>query len=281
MQVFLLVCNPVGNTEKIQQKNVYAVIPARLFSTRLSNKLLLSLGGKPLILHTLEQAKKAKNISRVIVATDSEEILKIIQTSGNEAVLTDKDHQSGSDRIAEVAETLPENSIIVNIQGDEPLISPATIESAVEAILLDETIDMATTCEPIYEIKDVLSADVVKVVTDKNDFALYFSRLPIPFPREAVKKYGNLENALRGEKDLLKLYRKHTGLYVYRREFLLEFTKFEQTNLEKTEFLEQLRALENGARIKVVEVNESSIGVDTLEDFERVKKILENPKSKI
>ncbi len=271
----------MGNTEKIQQQNVIAVIPARLFSTRLPNKLLLPLGGKPLILHTLEQAKKAKNISRVIVATDSEEILKIIEASGNEAVLTGKDHQSGSDRIAEVAENLPENSIIVNVQGDEPLIPPATIESAVEAILSDETIDIATTCEPIYEIADVLSSDVVKVVTDKNDFALYFSRSPIPFPREAVKKYGSLQNALQAEKDLLKLYRKHTGLYVYRREFLLEFTKFEQTNLEKTEMLEQLRALENGARIKVVEVNESSIGVDTPQDFERVKKILENPKSKI
>lgn len=281
LELFLLVCNPVGNTEKIQQKNVIAVIPARLFSTRLPNKLLLSLNGKPLILHTLEQAKKAKNISRVIVATDSEEILQIIQTSGNEAVLTDKNHQSGSDRIAEVAENLPKNSIIVNVQGDEPLIPPATIERAVEVILNDKTIDMATTCEPVHEIGDVLSADVVKVVTDKNDFALYFSRSPVPFPREAVKKYGSLQNALRGEKDLLKLFRKHTGLYVYRREFLLKFTKFAQTSLEKTEFLEQLRALENGARIKVVEVNESSIGVDTPEDFERVKKILENPKSKI
>lgn len=274
-ELFLIVCNPVGNTEKIQQQNVIAVIPARLFSTRLPNKLLLPLGRKPLILHTLEQAKKAKNISRVIVATDSEEILRVVETSGNEAVLTDKNHQSGSDRIAEVAENLPENSIIVNVQGDEPLIPPKTIESAVEAILLDETIDIATTCEPIHEISDVLSSDVVKVVTDKNDFALYFSRSPIPFPREAVKKYGSLQNALREEKDLLSIYRKHTGLYVYRREFLLKYTKEAQTNLEKTELLEQLRALENGARIKVVEVSESSIGVDTQEDFERVKNIIE------
>lgn len=269
----------MGNTEKIQQQNVIAVIPARLFSTRLPNKLLLPLNEKPLILHTLEQAKKAKNISRVIVATDSEEILRVVVESGNEAVLTSENHQSGSDRIAEVAENLPENSIIVNVQGDEPLIPPATIESAVEAILQDETIDIATTCEPIHEISDVLSSDVVKVVTDKQDFALYFSRSPIPFPREAVKKYGSLQNALREEKDLIKLYRKHTGLYVYRREFLLKYTKEKQTNLEKTELLEQLRALENGARIKVVEVSESSIGVDTAEDFERVKKILKNRNS--
>lgn len=259
---------------KNHQQKVIAIIPARLHSTRLAGKLLLEIGGKPLILHTLEQAKKAKNIDKVIVATDSEEILKIINDSGNEAVMTSANHQSGSDRIAEVAENLPKNSIIVNVQGDEPTISPTTIETAVEAILQDNSIDIATTCEKIDTIQDVLSPDVVKVVTDKNDFALYFSRSPIPFPREAVKNYGSLEIALQTDKNLVSLYRKHTGLYVYRREYLLKFTKFAQTNLEKTEMLEQLRALENGARIKVVEVSESSIGVDTTEDFERVKMYL-------
>ncbi len=239
---------------------------------------MLELHGKPLILHTLEQAKQARNIDKVIVATDSEEILKVIEASGNEAVMTSAHHQSGSDRIAEVAESLPENSIIVNVQGDEPTISPITIEKAVEAILNDETIDISTTCEKITDLNDVLSPDVVKVVSDKNGFALYFSRSPIPFPREAVKMHGSLENALQADKNLLALYRKHTGLYVYRREYLLKFTSFEQTNLEKTEMLEQLRALENGARIKVVEVSESSIGVDTREDFERVRMVLENQK---
>lgn len=259
---------------KNQQQKVIAIIPARLHSTRLEGKLLLPLNGKPLILHTLEQAKKARNIDKVIVATDSEKILKIIEASGNEAVLTSENHQSGSDRIAEVAENLPANSIIVNVQGDEPTISPKTIEAAVEAILADESIDIATTCEKITNLNDVLSPDVVKVVTDKNNFALYFSRSPIPFPREAVKMFGSLENALQTDENLISLYRKHTGLYVYRREYLLKFTRFEQTILEKTEMLEQLRALENGARIKVVEVSESSIGVDTLEDFERVKMYL-------
>ena len=259
-----------------KQQNIIAIIPARLFSTRLPNKLLLPVGEKPLILLTLEQAKKAKNISRVIVATDSAEILRVVKESGNEAVLTSENHQSGSDRIAEVAENLPTNSIIVNVQGDEPLISPLTIEKAVNAMSRDDSIQMATTCEPIDNINDVLSSDVVKVVRDEKDFALYFSRSPIPFPRDAVKKYGNLENALQNEPNLIKLFRKHTGLYVYRREFLLKYTKLKQTNLEKTEMLEQLRALENGARIKVVEVAESSIGVDTREDFERVKKVLEN-----
>jgi 3-deoxy-manno-octulosonate cytidylyltransferase (CMP-KDO synthetase) len=260
------------------RKNVIAVIPARLESTRLPNKLLLDLAGKPLVLRTLEQAKKAKNVSRVIVATDSPEILKIVEASGNEAVLTSANHQSGSDRIAEVAANLPENSIIVNVQGDEPLISPGTIDKAVEAILADETADIATTCEPIHEIKDVLSADVVKVVVDENGFALYFSRSPVPFLRDATKKHGGLENALLNDANLLSHFRKHTGLYVYRRAYLLKFTKFEQTNLEKLEMLEQLRALENGARIKVVEAAATSIGVDTAEDFERARQILEAQK---
>ena len=255
-------------------KKVFAIIPARYHSTRLEGKLLLPLNGKPLILHTLEQAKKARNIDKVIVATDDERILHIIKESGNEAILTSKNHQSGSDRIAEVAENLPANSIIVNVQGDEPTISPSTIESAVEAILSDENADIATTCEKIEDYRDVLSPDVVKVVSDKNGYALYFSRSPIPFPREAVKMFGTLENALRNEPDLVSLFRKHTGLYVYRREYLLKFTRLEQSNLEKTEMLEQLRALENGARIKVVETAESSIGVDTAEDFERVKMYL-------
>lgn len=263
------------------QQKVFAIIPARLFSTRLEGKLLLPLNGKPLILHTLEQAKKARNIDKVIVATDDEKILHIIKESGNEAVLTSPNHQSGSDRIAEVAENLPENSIIVNVQGDEPTISPTTIEKAVEAILADKTADIATTCEKIEDYRDVLNPNIVKVVTDENGYALYFSRSPIPFPREAVKRYGTLENALRSRPNLLSLFRKHTGLYVYRREYLLKFTQLGQTNLEKTEMLEQLRASENGAKIKVVEVAESSIGVDTAEDFERVKKILENLKSKI
>ncbi len=204
----------MGNTDINPQKNIIAVIPARLFSTRLPNKLLLPLGGKPLILRTLEQAKKAKNIDRVIVATDSEEILRTVEASGNEAVLTSAAHQSGSDRIAEVAENLPEDSIVVNIQGDEPLISPIAIDLAIESMLRDNSIDIATTCEPVHEIKDVLSSDVVKVVTDKNDFALYFSRSPIPYPREAVKIHGSLQNALREEKDLLSILRLPARIFI-------------------------------------------------------------------
>lgn len=254
---------------------VIAIIPARYQSTRLEGKLLLPLAGKPLILHTLEQTKKVTNINRVIVATDDERILQAIHESGNEAILTLPNHQSGSDRIAEIAENLPANSIIVNVQGDEPLIPPSTIEKAVEVLLNDANILMSTTCERIEHYHDVLSPDVVKVVTDESGFALYFSRAPIPFPRDVVKKYGTLENALQNEPNLTFNFKKHTGLYVYRREFLLKYTKLSQSNLEKKEMLEQLRALENGAKIKVVEVKESSIGVDTIEDFERVCELIE------
>lgn len=266
---------------KNHRQNIIAIIPARLASTRLEGKLLLPLNGKPLILHTLEQAKKARNIERVIVATDDEKILHIIKESGYEAIITSVNHQSGSDRIAEVAESLPENSIIVNVQGDEPLISPDTIDAAIEAILNDESADISTTCERIKTAEDVLNPNIVKVVTDENDYALYFSRLPIPFPRDAVNKFGSIEKALQNNESLLSLYRKHTGLYVYRREYLLKFTKLLQTKLEKSEMLEQLRALENGAKIKVVETTESSIGVDTQVDLENVRAILENRKSQI
>ena len=161
-------------------------------------------------------------------------------------------------------------------KATSPLISPKTIEKAVEAILEDESIDISTTCEKISDYKDILNPDMVKVVTDKNEIALYFSRSPIPFPRDAVIKFGSLEKALKKDETLLELYRKHTGLYVYRRDFLLRFTEEKQTNLETTEMLEQLRVLENGAKIKVVEVSEKSIGVDTQEDFNNVKALIEN-----
>ena len=260
------------------QQNVIAIIPARLASTRLEGKLLLPLAGKPLIVWTIEQAKKARNVDRVIVAADDEKILNVVRESGNEAVLTSVKHQSGSDRIAEVAANLPENSIIVNVQGDEPLLPKDSIEATVEAVLRDDSIEMATVCELIHHAEDVLSPNVVKVVLDRNNFALYFSRSPIPFPREAVIKYGTLEKALRENRNLISEFRKHTGLYVYRREFLLKYTKANQTLLEKSEMLEQLRAMENGTRIKVVEAPEGSIGVDTIEDFERVRQIIEKDK---
>ncbi|MBC7900939.1 MAG: 3-deoxy-manno-octulosonate cytidylyltransferase [Saprospiraceae bacterium] len=263
------------------QQNVIAIIPARFASTRLPAKLLLDICGKPLLLHTLDQAKKAANVSRVIVATDDERIFAVVRANGDEAVMTSPGHQSGSDRIAEVAESLPENSIVVNVQGDEPLISPRTIEKTIDAILFDATVDISTASENFENFEDLLNPNVVKVVTDSNGFALYFSRAPIPFPREAVMMHGSLENIRGSVPTLLSCYRKHVGIYAYRREHLLKFTQMEQTVLEQTEMLEQLRALENGAKIKVVEVDESSVSVDTQADFDKVLEILENRKYKI
>jgi len=257
-------------------KNVIAVIPARYASVRLPGKLLREIDGKPLILHTLSQVLRCRSLSRVLVATDDPRIRDVVERAGGEAVMTSEDHQSGSDRIAEVAEELTEDSIIVNVQGDEPLISPETIDLAVAAMLADETADIVTTCEAIDSIDDLLNGNVVKVVCNEAGYALYFSRSPMPFPREASLRHScNLNLAIAGEPEILSLFRKHTGLYVYRREYLLKFTQLPQSRLEKIEMLEQLRALENGARIKVVETTTRSIGVDTEADFERVKTLIE------
>jgi 3-deoxy-manno-octulosonate cytidylyltransferase (CMP-KDO synthetase) len=256
-------------------KNVIAIIPARYESVRLEGKLLLHIAGKPLILHTLEQAGKARTIERVIVATDSDLIRQVVEDGGGEVVITSAEHQSGSDRIAEVAETLPAGSIVVNVQADEPMIAPETIDLAVEALLADTSADVSTTCERITDYRDVLNPDIVKVVTDEKGFALYFSRSPVPYPRDAARIAGSLEEALREDAGLSGTFRKHTGLYVYRREYLLRFTGMAQTALETTEMLEQLRALENGGRIKVVETVHGSIGVDTAEDLVKVRELLE------
>ena len=240
--------------------------------------MLLPVAGKPLILHTVDRASMATTVSRVIVATDDQRIFDVVSKAGGEAVMTSADHQSGSDRIAEVAERLAEGTIIVNVQGDEPTISPATIDKAVNALLNDKTAQIATTCEPIESKEELLNPNIVKVVIGELGNALYFSRSPMPFPREAALRHnGDPGLALENEPELLSLFRKHTGLYVYRREYLLEFTKLPQTKLEKLEMLEQVRALENGARIIVVEAAGRSIGVDTLEDLERVRTILEAP----
>lgn len=257
-------------------QNVIAIVPARYASTRLPGKMLLDIGGKPLILHTLGQAAKAKTVSRVIVATDDERILTVVRDAGGEAVMTSPDHNSGSDRLAEVAAGLPADSIVVNVQGDEPLISPDVIDAAVSALISDPLADMATTCEPISSLWELLNGNAVKVVVGDKGYALHFSRSPMPWPREASLRYGGDPNqAIEEEPELLSNFRKHTGLYVYRREYLLRFTKMPQTRLEKFEMLEQLRALENGAKIRVVDVTESSIGVDTIEDLERVRRIVE------
>ncbi len=255
-----------------------AIIPARYESTRLPSKMLREIAGKPLVLHTLAQVQEAKTIDRVIVATDDQRIVDAVTSAGGEAVMTSADHLSGSDRIAEVAASLPEGSIIVNVQGDEPLISPETIDRAVDTMVRGDA-DMVTVCEPLTSLHgELLNFNVVKTVVTEDGRALYFSRSPMPFPRDASLRYGGDPNqALENEPELWQNYRKHTGLYVYRREYLLKFTKLPQTPLERFESLEQLRALENGATIRVVDAVETSIGVDTAEDLDRVRLAIEFP----
>ncbi len=189
--------------------------------------------------------------------------------------MTRERHATGTDRIAEVARDL-DAEIIVNVQGDEPLIQPETIDRAVSALINDREAEIATTCEPIDDLADVLNRAVVKVVVDDAGRALEFSRGPIPFPNQAVLRHGSIEAALANPdaSGLLSTFRKHTGLYVYRREFLLKFTSWPQSAAEASESLEQLRALERGVKIRVVEASAPSIGVDTLEDLERVRAIV-------
>jgi len=234
---------------------------------------MLTLESKPLVLWTVEQTMKARSVSRTIVATDDQRIFDAVSAAGFEVRMTRGDHASGSDRVAEVARDL-DVEIIVNVQGDEPMIDPETIDRAVDALAADSAAQIATTCEPIDNGTDVLSRAVVKVTFDDQGRALQFSRSPIPFPDEAVQRHGTIEAALENEPALLSTFRKHTGLYVYRREFLLEFTGWPQTEGERRESLEQLRALEHGVRIKVVEVAKRSIGVDTPEDLERVRELV-------
>jgi 3-deoxy-manno-octulosonate cytidylyltransferase (CMP-KDO synthetase) len=252
-----------------------AIIPARYNSTRLPGKPLLHIAGRPMILHVVERALQTPSVARAVVATDDRRIFDAVRAAGFEAAMTSPAHASGSDRLAEVAASLDGCELVVNVQGDEPLISPETIERAVAALGEDAEASVATTCEAVASAEDVLSPDVVKVVLDGRGRALYFSRSPVPFPREAVRRYGSLEAALREEASLLATFRKHTGLYVYRRAFLLEYARWPQSGLERAESLEQLRALERGAVIRVVEAATPSIGVDTPEDLERVRALLE------
>ncbi len=228
-----------------------------------------------MICHVVERALAAENVERAIVATDDQRIFEAVNAAGYEAVMTQRDHQSGTDRIAEVAAVLPDAEIIVNVQGDEPLISSHTIERAVDELTNDARSGIVTTWEAMESAADVLNPDVVKIVVDDSGRAIYFSRLPVPYLRDATRKHGSLEAALRNDSTLLSHFRKHTGLYVYRRSVLLQFAGWPQAELERLESLEQLRALAHGVDIKAIEASSTSIGVDTEEDLCRVRSKVE------
>ena len=226
-----------------------------------------------MIVHVAWRASRARLVSRVIVATDDERIFQAVREHGCEAQMTSPEHASGTDRVAEVAAGL-DAEFIVNVQGDEPLIEPSTIDAAIEPLLAgDSLLQMSTTSEPIPQADDVFNPSIVKVTVDSHGFALYFSRSPIPFVRPAAGL--TLDETLRADPNLLTNYRKHSGLYAYTIEFLQKFAKLKPSPLERMEGLEQLRALENGFDIRVVPVEHRSISVDTEQDYERVKRLIE------
>ncbi|HEX5773651.1 MAG TPA: 3-deoxy-manno-octulosonate cytidylyltransferase [Geomobilimonas sp.] len=249
---------------------ITAVIPARYASTRFEGKALADIVGKPMVQHVYERTARAGLVSEVLVATDDERIASAVRAFGGRVEMTSRDHETGTDRLAEVAARL-DSDIIVNVQGDEPLIEPAMIDEAIEPLAKDPGIPMGTLKSRIKYLHDFLSPNVVKVVTDWEDYALYFSRSPLPNFRD---KWNDLKDEAFASGKLLCY--KHVGLYVYRREFLLQYAQMSPTYLELAEKLEQLRVLENGYRIKVIPTEHESIGVDTPCDLDKVLEKLKN-----
>jgi 3-deoxy-manno-octulosonate cytidylyltransferase (CMP-KDO synthetase) len=240
---------------------ITAVIPARYASTRFPGKALAEIDGRPMIQHVYERTAQSRLVTRTIVATDDRRIADAVHQIGGEAIMTSVSHETGTDRLAEVAAGL-DAGIIVNVQGDEPLIDPAMIDLAIQPFLEEPGLRMGTLKTRIKCLHDFLSPNVVKVVTDSLGNALYFSRSPLPFFRDRWKDLKD-ESFCSGK---LLCY-KHVGLYVYRRDFLLSYASMPPTFLEISEKLEQLRALENGVPIRVVETEFESIGVDTPDDL--------------
>ncbi|MEE9590915.1 MAG: 3-deoxy-manno-octulosonate cytidylyltransferase [Thermodesulfobacteriota bacterium] len=243
--------------------NAIVIIPARYGSTRLAGKPLANISGRPMVQWVYEAATRTRLTDDVIIAADDERITEAVRSFGGKAILTSRDHRSGTDRVAEAAMNLKAD-IIVNLQGDEPLIRSEAIDDVIQPLLDDCSILISTLKKKIGDRSELENPNVVKVVTDKDDFALYFSRYPIPYTGEG--SYGS-EGIVRY---------KHIGLYAYRRDFLFKYSKMTPTPLERAERLEQLRALENGYRIKVVETDFDAIAVDTVEDLEKVRKIVES-----
>jgi len=241
---------------------IYALIPARLGSTRFPEKMLADLGGKPLIVRTCEAVKSTHLFDKVLVVTDHERILAAVQAHGYDAVMSRNDHPSGSDRIAEIAQGLPEGAILINVQGDEPFAKKAPLEALINAFK-DEQVKVASLMRPLFNNtipSDLQNPNLVKVVINSQNDALYFSRAPIPYDRDS-----NGNTLVSGQ------HFQHIGIYAYRREALLQFTRLAPCDLELTEKLEQLRLLYHGINIRMVITEEPFIGVDTEEDLEKAR----------
>lgn len=237
---------------------ILGVIPARYASTRLPGKVLLPIAGKPMIQHVWERTKKSKLLSDVWIAADDQQIMEAAEKFGAKAVLTSVHHQSGTDRIAEAVKNVKVD-MVVNIQGDEPLMDVRVIDALVKALLKNKSYQMATVVKRIDRSDDIHNPNIVKVVVDANQDALYFSRSEIPFNRDR-------DNGVD--------YFKHIGIYAYRKNFLLRLTKMPPSRLEKIEKLEQLRVLEAGYKIKMILTDVETAGVDTAEDLKKVEKLL-------
>ncbi len=240
---------------------VVIVIPARYGSTRLAGKPLISLAGKPMIQRVYERAKLAEQADRVIVATDDERVVKAVEEFGGEARMTRTDHRTGTERVAEVAAHVA-GEVFVNVQGDEPLLDPAAVDTAVNALLEQPAAAISTVATAIKTPADIMDPNVVKTVLDFENYALYFSRAPIPWVRDAASK-------------IQVRHLKHLGLYVFQRDALLEYPTLPQGELERIEQLEQLRWLENGWRIRIAEVEHDAVSVDVPEDVARVERLLQ------
>ena len=245
------------------------IIPARLSSSRLPGKVLLDLKGKSVIQRVYEQVSKAKQIDDIYIATDSEEVRKECEKFTENIILTSSKHQSGTDRIAEAIKKI-DCDIIINVQGDEPFIRPYLIDE-LSKIIEDSTVEMASVMHKINDVDELKNTNTVKVIVNKQNEAIYFSRSIIPYCRD---EYEILLNEHKKIPENLKFYR-HLGIYAYTKNFLLKYINLEMTYLEKLEKLEQLRVLENGYKIKMIETNYNSIGIDTQEDYEKALKILE------
>jgi len=248
---------------------IVAIIPARFGSTRLPGKPLSQINGKPMVQHVWERARIAQAVERVLVATDDERVAQVVRAFGGEVVMTSRTHATGTDRLAEaVAGT--DADIVVNVQGDEPMLDPSFIDGAVAPLREEDDLPMSTVSLPLTDLEEMLSSAVVKVVTDARGHALYFSRSPIPFVRDAVDLRAAAAQAVSR-----RLARKHLGLYAYRREALLRFASLPPAPLEQAESLEQLRALHHGMKIRVVPMEgQSGVAVDTPQDLERVRAMM-------